>query len=58
MFVKSGEYEMQWDKAKIYYTFKPTPLCKVNFIKTDEELTLLLSKAHRVLGILEGMTRF
>ena len=49
---------MQRDKAKIYYTFKPTPLCKVNFIKTDEELTLLLSKAHRVLGILEGMTRF
>lgn len=58
MFIESGTYDIQRDRAKIFYSFKPTPLCGVNLIKTDEELTLLLSKAHRLLGILEGMTRF
>jgi Fic family protein len=58
LFIKSGTYEIQRDKAKIFYTFKPTPLCGVNLINTDEELTIFLSKAHRVLGILEGMTQF
>jgi DNA gyrase/topoisomerase IV subunit A len=32
-------------------------LCGENFIKIDEELIFFLSKAHRNLGILEGMVK-
>ncbi|KOA19167.1 adenosine monophosphate-protein transferase SoFic [Clostridium homopropionicum DSM 5847] len=57
MFVEAGKYEIQRDGACIYYTYTPKTLCGEDFIKTDEELTLLLSKAHRNLGILEGMAK-
>jgi hypothetical protein len=58
-FSAPGDYVIQRDRANIYYTFTPSSLThsKVN-IKTDEELTILLSKAHRLLGILEGIARF
>jgi Fic family protein len=58
-FSAPGDYVIQRDRANIYYTFTPGSLShpKVN-IKTDEELTMLLSKAHRLLGILEGIERF
>ena len=58
-FSAPGDYVIQRDRGNIYYTFTPGSLThpKVN-IKTDEELTMLLSKAHRILGILEGIARF
>lgn len=58
-FSDPGDYIIQRDRANIYYTFTPSSLTHPKvIIKTDEELTLLLSKAHRLLGILEGIAQF
>jgi len=40
------------NRANVYYTYTPNPLSDRIVIKTDEELTMLLSKVHRLLGIL------
>ncbi|MDK2905989.1 MAG: hypothetical protein PWQ67_339 [Clostridia bacterium] len=61
MFSKSGRYELHIPdhySQSNYYTFLPTLLCGKNFVNIDDELALLLSKAHRLLGILEGMSGF
>jgi len=61
MFSKSGSYNLHIPEHYMqskYYTFSPSPLCKSELVKTDTELALLLAKAHRLIGILEGMSRF
>jgi Fic family protein len=63
MFGSSGSYEPQMSKehkGALYYTFTPKLLCNLNnsFIATDNELMMLLSQAHRLLGILEGMSQY
>jgi len=57
VFDEAGKYEIQRERACFYYTYTPKLLCGEDFIKTDEELTFLLSNAHRNLGILEGMAK-
>jgi hypothetical protein len=57
MFSNSGSYEPQISKDhRVYYTFTPKLFSDLtdNAISIDDELTSLLSKAHRFLGILEG----
>jgi len=56
LFSVPGMHMIQRDRANIYYTFTPNPLFDRVIIKTDEELSMLLSKAHRLLGILEGIS--
>lgn len=63
MFGDSGSYEIQMSKehkCTRYYTFTPKLLCNLNngFIGTNDELMVLLSQAHRLLGILEGMSQY
>lgn len=58
MFSVPGMHMIQRDRANIYYTFTPNLLSDRVTIKTDEEQTMLLSKAHRLLGILEGISQF
>ena len=61
MIKSSGNYEvikMEESKDFAYYTFTPLPLCNNRLVSIDEELTSLLSKAHRLLGILEGITMY
>lgn len=41
-----------------YYTFTHALLCDTLKIRIDEEMTALLAKAHRLLGLLEGMSAF
>lgn len=57
MFHEAGKCEIQRERACFYYTYTPQMLCGEDFIKTDEELTFLLSKAHRNFGILERMEK-
>jgi hypothetical protein len=45
------------EKEHAFTTLTPKLLCGENFIKTDEALIFLFSKAHRNLGILEGMVK-
>jgi len=56
MFQYTGEY---YKTKNIYgnefFTFTPTPLCKNFFIDIDNELLALLTTAHKLLGVLEGM---
>ena len=58
LFSVPGTHTIQRNRAHIYHTFIPKSLSDGVNIKTDEELTMLLSKAHRLLGLLEGMSRF
>jgi Fic family protein len=57
VFDQAGKYEIQRERTYFYYTYTPKLLCGEDFIKTDEEFTFLISKAHRNLGILEGMAK-
>jgi hypothetical protein len=59
MFQYTGEYI----KAKTiygseFYTFTPATLCNSLSIDVDNELLALLTTAHKLLGVLEGMTTF
>jgi Fic family protein len=57
---RAGHYTKYWDEAfstHDFYTFNPTPVCEIN-IKTDDELCGLLSNAQRLLGLLEGTSRY
>ena len=59
MFVNTGDYLEQKSNSKTpstYYTFTPRLLMSGNFYKMDDELASLLSKTHRTLGVLEGLT--
>jgi len=59
MFSKSGSYDLNLPKhysQPKYYTFTPKPLCGRDLVQVDEELAFLLAKAHRLIGILEGMS--
>lgn len=62
MFSRSGSYELQvsrkYDKRS-YYTFTPKPLCSFtdSVLPMDEQMIMLLLQAHRLLGIIEGMSR-
>ena len=61
MFSKAGKYELQTPdqySQSNYYIFTPTLLCSKSLINIDDEMALLLAKAHRLLGILEGMSGF
>lgn len=58
MFFVPGTHTIQRDRAHIYNAFTPNPLTVGVTIKADEELAMLLSKAHRLLGILEGTARW
>lgn len=42
-----------------FYTFIPDPLCASDLkYQVDEELMNLLAKAHRILGLIEGMATY
>ena len=41
-----------------YYTFTPRPLMNGNMYQMDDELTALLTEAHRNIGFLEGLIKF
>src|SRR5665647_1142064 len=62
MFTHSGYYELQvsgkYDQRS-YYTFTPKPLCSLtdSVLPMDEQMITLLLQAHRLLGIIEGMSR-
>ena len=58
MFFTPGTHTIQRVRAHIYHAFIPNPLNARVAIKSDEELTILLSKAHRLLGVLEGTARW
>lgn len=45
------------DQNRGYWTFLPTELNLLD-IRIDQDITDLLVKAHRALGILEGMTKY
>lgn len=63
MFSRSGSYELQvtgkYDQRS-YYTFTPEPLCslKDDDLPMDEQLRVLLLQVHRLLGIIEGMSKY
>lgn len=56
----SGQYYLYKtpNNNAAYSTFIPNPLCEKLDIAADAELTALLSTAHRLLGLLEGMSVF
>ena len=59
MFKISGSHELQMGKNfSQYYTFTPKTLFNSNCIDIDTEVTSLLSQAHRLLGILEGISQY
>ena len=63
MFNHSGDYEFQISRkydSRSYYTFTPKPLCSLtdNVLPMDEHMMMLISQAHRLLGILEGISRY
>ncbi|MFZ3129945.1 MAG: Fic family protein [Desulfosporosinus sp.] len=63
MFNHSGNYEFQISRkydSRSYYTFTPKPLCSLtdNVLPMDEQMMMLISQAHRLLGILEGISRY
>ena len=58
MFFTPGTHTIQRNRTHIYHTFIPNSLNGRILIKSDEELTMLLSKAHRFLGVLEGTARW
>ena len=60
LFSRSGDYEIHIEaKNKLdYYAFLPRLLCEGININIDQELCGLLSNAHRLLGILEGMSLY
>lgn len=55
----SGTFYRSFDveRNRGYWTFLPTELNLLN-IRIDQDITDLLTQAHRALGILEGMTRY
>ena len=58
MFQYTGEYKKHTssDRDKMsYYTFTPAPLCDGLPMPVDNELFSLLTTAHKLLGVLEGM---
>lgn len=60
MWNNSGDYEVNFSDGERkfrYYTFTPSPIYN-NFVKIDDELTSLLSKANRLLGLLEGISMY
>jgi hypothetical protein len=58
LFFTPGTHTIQRNRTHIYNTFIPNSLNARILIKSDEELTMLLSKAHRFLGVLEGTARW
>ena len=63
MFNHSGNYEFQISRkydSRSYYTFTPKPLCSLtdNVLPMDEHMMMLISQAHRLLGILEGISKY
>lgn len=59
MFRYTGEYKKHTTDGRHkmdFYTFTPSPLCGGLSLSVDDELLALLTTAHRLLGILEGMT--
>jgi hypothetical protein len=61
MFVHTGDYmEHTRNNAmrSTYYTFTPVPLMDGSFYTMNDDLAALLTEAHRLLGVLEGMASF
>lgn len=61
MFQYTGEYKKHNSSSSDmmnFYTFTPSPLCDGIPLPVDDELFALLTKAHRLLGILEGMVMY
>ncbi|WP_418747113.1 Fic family protein [Frisingicoccus sp.] len=57
----TGDYTEQRKNEKFnftYYTFTPRPLKGATLFKMDDELAALLVKAHRNLGLLEGLLQY
>lgn len=59
MHTVSGTFYRSFDEERNrgYWTFLPTELNLLD-IRIDQDITDLLVQAHRVLGILEGMTKY
>ena len=58
MFQYTGEYKKHTSSdrdKRSYYTFTPTPLCDGLPLSVDNELFSLLTTAHKLLGVLEGV---
>ena len=53
----SHSFTLSDDSMSSYYTFEPTPICKIE-IKPDEELLCLLANTQREIGLLEGSCRY
>ena len=59
MFQYTGEYiKAKSDYVREFYTFTPAPLCKGISIAVDDELLALLTTAHKLLGVLEGLAAY
>ena len=58
MFQYTGEYKKHASSGRDnmnFYTFTPAPLCDGISMPVDNELFSLLTMAHKLLGVLEGM---
>ena len=58
MFQYTGEYKKHSALGRSsmeFYTFTPSPLCDGLPLPVDDELFALLTTAHRLLGVLEGL---
>ena len=53
---KAGQYKTQLSGDMQYKSFVPTPLIGSSLVTVDEELVTLLSKANRMLGMLDGIS--
>ena len=59
MFNYTGDYiKSKTTYGSEFYMFTPAPLCKNLSIDVDNELLSLLTAAHKLLGVLEGMVAF
>ena len=61
MRIKSGDFfrYLPYKSKMQHYQFVPTDLCTImQYLKVDDELSAMLIHAHRVLGILEGISRY
>ena len=58
MFLYTGDYKkhtLENEYRMDYYSFTPAPLVRGVSINMDEELFILITTAHRLLGLLEGI---
>jgi len=61
MIIKNGDFFRYLPpKSKMqHYQFIPTDLCTImQYLKVDDKLSAMLIHVHRVLGTLEGISRY